>query len=106
VVVYSPVSYSVSVQTAVEGGESVSTEGANSLGQITGVENGGLYEYGTVITVVVTPNVACEVTIVSITVNGKSVQVNPQGTTFNLTIEEVNQIIITYVWSEGWTPNA
>ena len=55
---------------------------------------------------VVTPKVAYDVTIVSITVNGKSVQVNPQGTTFNLTIEEVNQIVITYAWSEGWTPNA
>ena len=106
VVVYSPVLYSVSVQTAVEGDGDVSTEGANSLGQITVVENGGLYEYGTVITVVVTPNVACEVTIVSITVNGKSLQVNPQGTTFSITVEEVNQIVITYAWSEGWTPNA
>ena len=106
VVVYSPVLYSVSVQTAVEGDGDVSTEGANSLGQITGVENGGLYEYGTALTVVVTPKVAYDVTIVSITVNGKSVQVNPQGTTFNLTVEEVNQIVITYAWSEGWTPNA
>ena len=106
VVVYSPVLYSVSVQTSVEGDGDVSTEGSNSLGQITGVENGGLYEYGTVVTVVVTPKVAYGVTIVSITVNGQSVQVNPQGTTFNITIEEVNQIIINYVWSEGWTPNA
>ena len=106
VVVYSPVLYSVSVQTSVEGDGDVSTEGTNSLGQITGVENGGLYEYGTVVTVVVTPKVAYGVTIVSITVNGQSVQVNPQGTTFNITIEEVNQIIINYVWSEGWTPNA
>ena len=105
-VVYSPVLYSVSVQTSVEGDGDVSTEGSNSLGQITGVENGGLYEYGTVVTVVVTPKVAYGVTIVSITVNGQSVQVNPQGTTFNITIEEVNQIIINYVWSEGWTPNA